>query len=95
MLVQCDKFEKTDESCHLLSDVVKLLKGRSQEKSSVDIEDVSVGDGGSITSEINSRALFANDSYGQGGYVVRGMINLGNTCFFNSIMQNTSWNRLT
>ncbi|CAK8567075.1 unnamed protein product [Lathyrus sativus] len=87
MLIRVDKIEKTDETSHILPDVVKLLKGRSSEKSPVGIEDVSVG-GGSVTAEIKSGSLSISDSHGQGGYVVRGMVNLGNTCFFNSIMQN-------
>jgi len=86
MLIQVDKVEKTDETSHVISDVVKLLKGRSSEKTLVDVEDVSIGDG-SVTSEIKLGSL-STSSYGQGGYVVRGMVNLGNTCFFNSIMQN-------
>ncbi|XP_058755603.1 ubiquitin carboxyl-terminal hydrolase 2-like [Vicia villosa] len=87
MLIHVDKIEKTDETSHILPDVVKLLKGRSSEKSLVGIEDVSIG-GGSVTAEIKSGSLSTSDSHGQGGYVVRGMVNLGNTCFFNSIMQN-------
>lgn len=87
MLIHVDKIEKTDETSHILPDVVKLLKGRSSEKSLVVIEDVSVGSG-SVTAEIKSGSLSISDSHGQGGYVVRGMVNLGNTCFFNSIMQN-------
>lgn len=86
MLIQVDKLE-TDEASHVISDVVKLLKGRSSGKTLVDVEDVSIGDG-SVTSEIKLGSLSTSGSYGQGGYVVRGMVNLGNTCFFNSIMQN-------
>ncbi|XP_045814122.1 ubiquitin carboxyl-terminal hydrolase 2 isoform X1 [Trifolium pratense] len=87
MLIQVDKIEKTDETSHPISDVVKLLKGRSSAKSLVDTEDVFIG-GGSVTAEIKSGSLSVSGSYGQRGYVVRGMVNLGNTCFFNSIMQN-------
>ncbi|KAI4345355.1 hypothetical protein L6164_012486 [Bauhinia variegata] len=83
MLIPVEKMPKTEESTRVLSNVVKLLKGRSSE----DVEDVWFGDG-SVTSEIKSKTLLESDSYGTGSYIVRGMVNLGNTCFFNSIMQN-------
>lgn len=87
MLIPVEKTEQNGETSHVLSDVVTLLKARSTEQSSADVEDLWFGDG-SVTSEIKSGTTLTGDSYGGGGYIVRGMTNLGNTCFFNSIMQN-------
>ncbi|KAE9607946.1 putative ubiquitinyl hydrolase 1 [Lupinus albus] len=87
MPIQLDRLQETDETSRLLSDAAKLLKGRPSGKTPLDTEDVHFSDG-SVTSEIKSKILFTTaNSNGQGGYVARGMVNLGNTCFFNSIMQ--------
>lgn len=67
--------------------VVKLIKGRSTKAPSEDVEDVRRGSG-SVPSEGNSTSSDSSCLDSRGGYVVRGMVNLGNTCFFNSVMQN-------
>ncbi|KAJ7955396.1 Ubiquitinyl hydrolase 1 [Quillaja saponaria] len=88
ILIPVEKAEENVEQNNVLLDVVKLLKGRSSEGSSMDVEDVWFG-GGSVMAETKLGSLLASDSSnGRGGYVVRGMVNLGNTCFFNSVMQN-------
>ncbi|KAJ7980546.1 Ubiquitinyl hydrolase 1 [Quillaja saponaria] len=87
-LIPVEKTEEDVEHNDVLLDVVKLLKGQLSERSSVDVENVCFG-GGSVMSETKSRPLLTSESSnGRGGYVIRGMVNLGNTCFFNSITQN-------
>ncbi|KAI3440821.1 Ubiquitinyl hydrolase 1 [Psidium guajava] len=70
-----------------LAEAMKLIKGRLTQAPSVDIEDVWFGSG-SVDSEVNLTSSVYSCSNGRGGYVVRGMVNLGNTCFFNSVVQN-------
>ncbi|GMY26812.1 ubiquitin carboxyl-terminal hydrolase 2 [Fagus crenata] len=86
-LIPVEKVEENADHKHVLSDVVKLIKGRSSKGPSADVEDVWFG-GGSVTSEIRAGSSILSDLDGGGGYVVRGLVNLGNSCFFNSIMQN-------
>ncbi|KAL1561777.1 ubiquitin-specific protease ubp2 [Salvia divinorum] len=86
----CDKLVLSGNSedhkhKEVLNEVVKLLKGQPSVGSTVDVEDVLFGSA-SVTSAVKSDYSISTNE--KADYSIRGWCNLGNTCFFNSVMQN-------
>ncbi|XP_022875024.1 ubiquitin carboxyl-terminal hydrolase 2-like [Olea europaea var. sylvestris] len=78
--------EKSDEHNDVLHEIAKMLREQPPEGSNADVEDVWFG-AGSVTGGMKENSVSIGSDR-RGNYSVTGIVNLGNTCFFNSTIQN-------